>query len=350
MKRKLLSIFYFTIAKVGVFQLFYWLNRRKKIVLTYHNIIPDHLFDDTPQLGVSHSERIFENHIRFIKRRFDSKINERVLITFDDGYKNQCEIAAKILQKNKLSATYFVSFKLLVDGSPLIIDQVMQWVSYVPAGSYQILDNLYYITDDNRHHVGSLLYVKLLKNYPLWDVIENSLNQAYRFDALKIDSELKRLRFEPITPEDLVALKTAGHRVAAHSWDHRPLSTLPLEQQRKDFSLSKKYADQYCNSSLYSYPYGGKDEVSPETASLCAEYGFTAGYMNTPDFPGWQQVEKQFQYTRMSLPNNNDIYALDAKLSGFECFCKNAIKILKKLISRSHFNSPGLQKHERDNQ
>lgn len=343
MKKKILSIFYFMISTAGIFQLFYWLNRHKKIVLTYHNVIPDDLFDDTPQLGVSHSERIFENHIRLIKRRFNSKINERVLITFDDGYKNQCEIAAKILQKNQLVGTYFISFKLLVDGSPLIIDQVMQWISYVPIGSYRILDNLYDITDDNRHYVGSLLYEKLLKNYLLWDVIENTLNNAYCFDALKINPELKRLRFEPMTSEDIVVLKAAGHRVAAHSWDHRPLATLPLEQQRKDFSLSKKYADQYCNSSWYSYPYGGKDEVSAETTSLCAEYGFTAGYMNTPDFPSFKNTEKKYQCTRMSLPNSCDSYALDAKLSGFEYFCKNTIKIFKKVIFCSCFNSTGFQ-------
>lgn len=318
---------------MGIFHIFYWLNRRKTIVLTYHNIIPDHLFDDTPQLGVSHSERVFKNHILFIKKRFNSKINERVLITVDDGYKNQCEIAAKILQQNQLCATYFISFKLLVDGLPLLIDQVMQWVSYVPIGRYPILDNVYDITDDNRHHIGSLLYVRLLKDHLLWDVIENALNTAYRFDMLKIDAELKRLRFEPMTPEDLVALKAAGHRVAAHGWDHKPLSTLPLEQQRKDFSLSKQYADQYCNSRWYSYPYGGTDEVSPEIANLCAEYGFTAGYMNIPDFPGWQQIEKKYQCTRMSLPNDRNAHTLDAKLSGFEKFCKDMIKSAKKMLS-----------------
>ena len=108
MKKKFLLLFYFVMTYLGFIKLFYWLNRNKKIILTYHNIIPNHLFDDSCHLGVSHTESVFKEQIKLIYQRFD---RNQCLITFDDGYKNQLEVAAKILSDHHLQGIFFVSFQ-----------------------------------------------------------------------------------------------------------------------------------------------------------------------------------------------------------------------------------------------
>lgn len=311
-------------SKIGIFHLFYFLNRRKETVITYHNIIPDELFDDSVHLGVSHRRSIFENHIQLIQKRSQKKKN-RFLITFDDGYNNQYTIASKMLEKYKLHGVFFISFKPIIDGLPLVIDIIMQWVSYVPDGNYQIFNSQFSITSKNRQKIVMLLYEKLLKNYQLWNTIEKELNIAYPFEMLIINSTLQELRFKPMKQENLLSLIEAGHIVASHSWDHRPLASLPIEAQEKDFALCKTYARKYCNSDSYSYPYGGVCEVSPKTAALCKKYGFSSGYMNSIFSPNWQHIDSHYQLPRLSLPNDSNIFFIDAKLSGFEFFIKNLL-------------------------
>jgi peptidoglycan/xylan/chitin deacetylase (PgdA/CDA1 family) len=287
-------------------------------VLTYHNVIPDDLFDASLHLGVSHSESAFKKHMSILKKRLAP---ENVLITFDDGYVNQYEVASRILDKHNLKGVFFISFKLLIERQPLTIDKVLQWVSYVPEGQYTIFNSLYTLSEESRHPVFLLFYEKLLNDCVLWETIEEQLNVAYAFNKLRIDPALKRLRFEPLTLKNLSALKLAGHTVAAHSWAHLPLATLPIETQREDFSLSKVFAKKHCNSNLYSYPYGGKREVSSETISLCKEYGFSAAYLNINDSINDLEEDANYQLPRIDLLNNNAYY-IEAKLSGFYFFCK----------------------------
>lgn len=326
MKQKLLKGFYFFISFLGFFRLFYWLNRNKNIVLTYHNIIPDHLFDNSVHLGVSHRESVFEEHIKLISLRFPK---DKVLITFDDGYKNQFKIAPKILENYGLRGIFFIAFQLIVDKTPLVIDKITLWLSYVPIGKYQVAGIQFIITEKNRCEIASMIYTALLSNHLLWDTIENQLNHNFAFEHLKINPALKELRFDSIQENDLLELISRGHAVAAHSWDHKPLATLPLEKQRQDFINCKKYADKYCNSRLYSYPYGGKEEVSLMTMKLCKEYGFSAAFTNNHSLI-CEEEDVNFQIPRISLPNLDVSHILDAKLSGFESFCKNTIKYLRR--------------------
>lgn len=326
MKQKMLLFIYFVMFWTGIFKIFYFINRNTKLVITYHNVIPDDLFDDSVHLGVSHSQSIFKNQIHLIKKRF---LDKNVLITFDDGYLNQFSIASKILEKIGLKGLFFISFQLIEKQKPLTIDLVTQWVSYVPVGKYKIFDTELMINANTRFQTASILYDKLISNYHLWDQIELELNKTYSFEKLIIDDRLKTLRFQAMQKQDLAELISCGHDIASHAWSHLPLAILPFERQWEDFALCKKYAEKYCNSNLYSYPYGGLAEVSPVSLQLCQEFGFSAAYMNT-DSIVWPTHSINFQLPRVSLPNCDHPYILDAKLSGFEFFCK---KMVKKLLT-----------------
>lgn len=321
-KRTLLYCFYFILHHLRLFHIFHWKNRTKTLVLTYHNIIPDHLFDHSVHLGMSHRESVFERHVRFIKYHLK---NRKVIFTFDDGYQNQFKIASKILECHALTGIFFVTFKLLCEQKTLIIDKILQWVSYAPCGHYLILNQEISINDNNRFNITSHFYEKLLSHPALWDKIEDELNCAYPFNSLTIQPELQTLRFSPMQPEEITTLIKNGHTVAAHGYDHLPLATLPIEQQKEDFLKCKSYAEKYCNSPLYSYPYGGTQEVSPETIALCQAAGFESAYTNVHSIL-WPEKASHYQLPRMSLPNDGRFYVLNAKLSGFEDFCKSIIK------------------------
>src|SRR6266446_2308914 len=101
---------------------------RKPVVLIYH---------DVPSVADNHSVdlRTFESHITFMKRHFDfitpQQLNERrhtlsrirVLLTFDDGFRNQFELAKRVLLNHSVPALFFIPRGIprpeLTSGSPM---------------------------------------------------------------------------------------------------------------------------------------------------------------------------------------------------------------------------------------
>lgn len=323
MKRAVLLILYFSLKCIGIINFFYLLNRRKLLTITYHNIIPDELYDGSLWLRVSsHSVSAFEQQIRIIKRR----LGNRCQITFDDGYKNWVDIVAPILHKYQMRACFFISFKPLETGKPLTIDAVLFWINFVPPGKYKIYEKWLEITQENKSEVAANLHDLLFQDYKKWETIEKELNSAYAFSKFQVNERLKYLRLQPLDYKDIKKLAISRHSLGAHSWDHKPLATMPLELQDQDFAISKKLAMEYCNTENYSYPYGGLGEVSSDTARLCEKGGFDKGFMNIPEVFYSHAVNPRYMIPRSMLPNDSNKYIIEAKLSGLESFLKKAFR------------------------
>jgi peptidoglycan/xylan/chitin deacetylase (PgdA/CDA1 family) len=316
---------------LGIIRLFYWLNRRAVIVLTYHNVIPDRLFEPTPHLGVSHAESIFREQMRLIARRFRTSSWPAqpgdCVITFDDGYINQWHVAGPILKEFNCPAIYFVPFQPLEDKRCLTVDEILKWISYAPPGDYEIEGAKISLLPEARGDAFAVIYALLLHHPYRWDSILAELDRAVNFATLEVDPEMARLRFTPLNAAELDAIRSRGHQVGCHSWNHRPLGSLPPAQLKEDFAYCKSRRDLYANTRLYSYPFGSStDEVSNETARECAESGFEAAFINCDAVPALAS-DPAYAISRTSLPNSADRYVLEAKLSGFE-------RALKRLLRR----------------
>src|SRR3954470_6767800 len=84
---------------------------RKPVVLIYHGV---------PRTGVSLDAATFEEQIVFLREHFDFvRVDDlttrrsgleriRVLLTFDDGFRNNAEVVAPILRRYGIPAVFFV--------------------------------------------------------------------------------------------------------------------------------------------------------------------------------------------------------------------------------------------------
>lgn len=195
-------------------------------------------------------------------------------ITFDDGYADNLQIAAPILQKHALSATFFIATGFL-DGGRMWNDTVIESIRYCTS-PLLVLDSLglgrfpLVTISDRRAAIDSLLgQIKYLLVEERRELTERIAQQA---------------GVEP--PQDLMlgvdgvrALRQGGMQIGAHTVSHPILARLSASQARDEMLASQLYLQDVLGErvGLFAYPNGkpGTDYLA-EHAGIAREVGFDA--------------------------------------------------------------------------
>jgi len=323
MKEKLIYILFLFSYYLGINSFFYFLTRNRQIIFTFHNIIPDYLFDNSIHLGVSCSESVFKIQLDEIKKRFnittEMNLMNSAIITFDDGYTNNFKNANRILNEKGLNAIFFITYDLIDKQQILWIDKLLFWFSYVPNGNYKVFDLDIVISEGNRNIQYVKSYQYILNNYDNKDSFLTELNKAYFFDSLKIDMKLFCLRFHPLSLNQIEEMKRNNHLIALHSISHDILSKLNYKDMNLEIEKSEKLLSTFYNCNYFSYPFGGEEEVSNLVIKSFKNSVFERCFINKWT---WKQHTNNYKIQRMSLPNTKDKYVINAHLSGFYYYLK----------------------------
>jgi hypothetical protein len=326
LRQAVLWSLYFVCHWTGVFRIFYSLRRRRTLIVGYHNIIPDELFDGSIHLGAGHRASEFQRQIAHIASRFEIITDfsasgaGKCIVTFDDGYANNIG-AAEYLTELGARGVFFVPVEPILTGRTLVIDQVLLWFSYVPQGNYVLAGESVSIADDRRAEAYSQFYQWMLTHVELWNTVPDSLDASYPFSKLPAPKMLYEIRFRPMNADELKRLTANGHSVGCHSWDHRPLAALSDQELQKDFENCESQRWIF-NTNTYCYPFGGPLEVDGRVMRQCEAFGYEYGAVYT--FTEGNNVNP-FALPRLSLPPKLSRYSLDAKLSGFESAIKSVL-------------------------
>lgn len=309
---------------IGIIHLFYFLNKNQRVI-TYHNIIPDYLFDNTLQLGFSHTENQFKKHLQIINNRFkvstQTGLKDTVMLTFDDGYSNNYSISVKELNRRKNSGIFFVPISIVDSKEPLWIDKVMLWFSYIPKGNYTVFNLKLNITDNvSRLKSYKAIYDSVIQDYSLKKKINNTLEDQYSFNKIIIDPELYKLRFTGITTKEIVQMKANGHLISSHGVNHDILSKLDADELKSD--LETTFKSPLYNNPLISYPFGGEEEISPLVIESFRLAGYSHAFTNIKT-----NNENPFLLSRFSLPNSTNKVVIEAALSGFMQFLRDVCSL-----------------------
>jgi len=295
------------------------------VVLLYHRVTT--LSTDPQLLAVSPEN--FLAHLRFLKNNFtltgfeedwDRVKKPALAITFDDGYADNVREALPILEDVGVPATFFVS-------TGLIGTQKLFW--------WDELEHLFFkgdnfperfvLTDNSFERVWptataverQVLFEEIL---PLLRETEPQrredwLEQLRRWAQLReaAVAEIHRL----LTEEELRQL--AGSRwatIGAHTVTHSRLSCLGREEQQQEIVGSKTHLESMLGKevSVFSYPFGTKDDYTDESVDLCREAGFVKAAATFPaQAHRWTD---QYQIPRQVVRNwPVEIFA--EKLKGF---------------------------------
>ena len=293
---------------LGFDALFYWLNRKSKRIITFHNVFPDEMFREGVANGVSNRLSDFKKIVEMCKRRFPidtDMFNARSLtITFDDGYHNQYEYAFKTLREMGVEAYVFVSAD--TKNGALTIDKLLHWVSEAPIEYIKGGDRLRMWCDE--------IWPKFLKDSKAkGEAVLCELDTIYPYEKVlaSLSEDYKRERLIGISEDELNEMRVSGWKIGWHTRSHYPLAKLSESQVREELESPKEF-----RSICLSYPYGNPCEVGDDAIRIAREFEYPCAVANTNE-------SEHGQYFLPRIALSADKYLLHFELSGCKYFIKH---------------------------
>lgn len=222
-----------------------------------------------------------------------------MVITFDDGYADNHDVALPILQRHGLVATFYVATGFL-DGGRMWNDTVIESVRGGPAGGL------------------ALGHLKLdgLDHLPLGDIAQRRAAIGRLLGALKYRPVEERRQLVQAVAEasgaalpghlmmrsaQVRALAGRGMTVGAHTVSHPILMTLPAERARVEIDQSRQALEGIIGEPVrhFAYPNGvpGRD-LSDETVAIVRSLGFDSAV--TTSWGAARRGDDRFQLPRFT--------------------------------------------------
>lgn len=256
----------FLILKSGLFRLILFLSKEeaKLIILNYHNFSKynNYKFKRGSILQTDYSVN-FEKQIIFLKRyltfldpinfhegNIEKKIN--LYITFDDGYKDNFDIAFPILKKYNAKATFFIVTNIINSNNWLFHDKLRYLIS----------------TGLISQRIAEKYLKQMNSNIPLPKSIFNLVSN-YKFP------KNKRLM---MNWHELFQIKSDIFKVQPHTHNHSILSFLNYEEQKKEIinSINSIELNLKNSTNYFAYPNGLYNNYTIDLLkSFNIKYAFT---------------------------------------------------------------------------
>lgn len=269
-------------------------------VSNYHYIRESFKADYPSIFGVTPAE--FERQLKLLKNEGDFispnllvsdianvlKTKENLLfITFDDGLKEQFDLALPILDELQIPAVFFANslnaqekkvtvvhkIHLLrsVLSPAILMDKIIQVHPIRLSNSEQLRARDIYRFDESQS-----AELKFLLNFKIpYDQQQLIVNRIFIdfFDETEVFSNLY------MDEQQLTCLATNGY-LGSHTHTHLPLGLLSENEMLFELNHSKSYFEKLTNSAIniVSYPYGTAESATDKVAETAHETGYKLGF------------------------------------------------------------------------
>jgi peptidoglycan/xylan/chitin deacetylase (PgdA/CDA1 family) len=258
--------------------------RSRLSILIFHRVLaqPDALSPDEPDAAR------FETQMRWVRdwfnvlplaqavpRLYAGTLPARALcVTFDDGYADNEAIAAPILARLGLTATFFVSTGFL-DGGCMWNDRLIEAVRACKTPELDLADlglARYPTADDGERQQAVARLLREVRH--LAPARRDEVTHAVMAKAgLHAPPELM------MRPPQLRSLRAQGMDIGAHTVTHPILASLSAQQARDEIGQSREHIEHHLGEkiSLFAYPNGvPHDDYAAEHAQMVQDCGFIA--------------------------------------------------------------------------
>lgn len=205
----------------------------------------------------------FENQIQFLKKHFnfcypyeffneDPKSGINILVTFDDGYKDNYDLAFPILNKYKVKCIFFITSSYINTKNWLLHDKVRLLVSL------NKLDETIAEKELKQMNKGIKLTPKFI----------NQVNSKIR------ELVLPRIMMDW---KELKEINDSGFKIGSHTCTHAILKFLNIKEQSNEMnkSISKIKEELSIEADCFAYPNG---LYAPETNEILIDHNINYAF------------------------------------------------------------------------
>jgi hypothetical protein len=283
------------------------------MVLNYHHVIPDNLFEENLLYGYAHKRSSFETQVEILSKKYgfsDQFGVKNCVITFDDGIINNLTEAVPALAKYKVKAYFFCVEENIGSQESLWIDQFYLWFSYIPKGTYVFEGTEMAIGDHPSRLAASLMVWQwFCQIKPSSADLLSKLDDIYPFQALESVSKKNALRLKPMNQKELNDLVNSGHYVGFHSRTHQVLAHLDIEALQKEVTPTTGIF----NTSAMAIPFGTENEINQTVMEVLKSIGHSPILLN--------EMKSAFTgIPRLNLPDTSNKYEIHSHLCGLHGF------------------------------
>jgi len=263
-------------------------------VLFYHGV-EEQIIDSRVQ-AIHLPLQYFENQVAYLRKHFDiisldyfydcissgRKMDpSQIILTFDDGYKNNLYIVAPYLEIHKVPFAVFVSTRHITEGRRFPTYYLRASVFYSAEKRVKILNEEF----DISAHAGKLSAIS---------VISKKLKCSPQKIAAQIVEELIALlpndkwselnhRFssdEPMNWAEVKQLHDRGAVIGSHCHDHFILhNKQSMEDIEVQLLTSKALIQEHVGECKYiAYPNGGMNDIFPDAVARVRANQYLAGF------------------------------------------------------------------------
>jgi peptidoglycan/xylan/chitin deacetylase (PgdA/CDA1 family) len=259
------------------------------VVMNYHRI-GDGSRSSFDRNAFTTTAEAFDEQVAFAARNFDLVTPDELveaarggrgrhaMITFDDGYRDNYEVALPILRSHGARATFFVATGFVDEPRRPWWDEIA-WMARtataaaVPAGGW--LERDVGLGDGDRVEAITTLtdrYKSLPGEYA--EAYLEFLAKATGAGRCEEGAE------EWMTWDMVRGLRRAGMSVGAHTVTHPVLANHPAERQRDEIAFSKRRLERELGEPVtaFSYPEGTPSAFDARTRAIVHELGFELAF------------------------------------------------------------------------
>lgn len=263
------------------------------VVLLYHQIIDGKTRYLDKGSVIHHHVKQFEKEMKFLSGNFrlaslDEVVNQlsrgegfrqpTVVITFDDGYLNNYNLAYPVLRKYRVPATIYLATELIGTNLRTWPDQI-EWALLETNREQIEMPELF----DNGAIRLKSIHEKELANVKIAQALKRIPDAERRtrlrelFSLLGVDGASSEDRIM-LNWEEVLEMSKNGITFGSHGHGHPILSRLPVEVAREDIRLSKQIMEEKLGQQVkhFAYPNGSAEDFTEDLRTYCRQIGFNS--------------------------------------------------------------------------
>jgi peptidoglycan/xylan/chitin deacetylase (PgdA/CDA1 family) len=288
---------YFNIAKRMSKKLLFGKEEAGFITLLYHRIKEkDEAMDFLPTL-INASPEEFEKEIKLLTKNFNViSINDALnnlkdnkplpeksmLVTFDDGYRDNYLNAFPVLKKYKVPAAIFLTSDLIDSDDLIWTDKIACMIDKIKGRSLAVPGlGVYTVINKKNKDKAKFAIIEYLKSIDdrEKDKIINSMSMGWNTDSCCHAAERYYL-----SGKEILEMAENGITFGSHGFSHSVLTKIDAGRLEREIIESKARIEEVTGKrvELFAYPHGAHGDFNENIAYFLKKSGYKAAFTAVP--------------------------------------------------------------------